>query len=114
MKFKDVRILYNADIKLDKSLINEIEIYDFGFENGGFERHRHLHDKFRFDLGNSLFREWPQWDLCKLLIEFLINRNFSTPEIREKFIKDLYKIDEFKQKFDWLKGVNNEESDDDD
>jgi len=100
MKLKDCRILWNID-KEDYNLISDIEIHYFVFEDGCFPN-AFLHEKFTFDLGNAS-KEWSLWNLEKILIEFFVIRKFKSEEIKNKFIKQLRKLDEFENNYLWLK-----------
>jgi hypothetical protein len=98
MKIKDCRILWNEDVELKK--IIDIEIHEFIIENGGF-RNRFLHEKFSWDIGNAS-KTWGDWDLEKILIEFLCIRKFSSEEVKQKFINQLRKLDVFEENYQFL------------
>lgn len=103
MKLKDCRILWNQEIGFNEALISDIEIHEFSKENGSYDQNKFYHKKFDFDYGNCHFDMWHEMNLSKIIIEFLIIRKYSSEEIRNKFIKELHKLDEFKEEFNWLK-----------
>ena len=98
MKIKDCRILWNESF----NGISDIEIDEFIFENGGFKNYR-LHEKFTWDLGNSS-SDWNEWNLEKILVEFFVFRKFKSEEVKDKFIKQLKKLEEFEEVFKSLGG----------
>ncbi len=107
MKIKDCRILWNEKFVEDLgvitgSVITDIEIHEFIFENGAF-KNSHLHKKFSHDLGNSSFDYWSNFNLEKILIEFFVLMKFESEQVKEKFVNQLRKLDEFEDNYKWLK-----------
>lgn len=102
MKLKDARFLYNLD--KENYEISEIVCVEFSKEKGAWPIH--LNKRYTSDFGNSWFDIWPKTTLSDVLLHFICI-GFVSREVKEKFLLELSKIDEFKNVREYL-GIKNE------
>lgn len=91
MKFKNARFLYNLDSD-NHFQISDIICVEFSKEKDVWPSH--LLKKYQNDFGNSSFDVWPKTSLSDILLHFICI-GFISYDVKEKFLLELAKIDEF-------------------